>query len=69
MVNFEELYIETHKNFQKLLEEYNSLKRLAIDAGLICFRCEGSGKLVRYGRKELGESDLVFSDCDCKVSK
>lgn len=34
-----------------------------------CKRCEGSGKLVRYGRKELAEPNLVYSDCDCKVTK
>lgn len=68
-MNFEELYIETHKNLQKLQEDYNALKRLAIDAGLICRRCEGEGRLVRYGNKQLGESELVFSDCGCKVTK
>jgi len=66
---FETLYIETHKNFQKLQEDYNALKKLAIGAGLICARCEGTGKLVRNGRKDLGEPNIVYSDCRCKVEK
>jgi hypothetical protein len=31
-----------------------------------CSKCEGSGGLVRYGRKSAGEPHIVHSVCDCR---
>lgn len=34
-----------------------------------CIRCEDSGRLARYGRKEDGEPHIVTSYCDCIEGK
>lgn len=34
-----------------------------------CLKCEDTGRLVRYGNKELGEATLVRSNCDCEIGR